>query len=74
MSRELPPEHRLRWELAQRYTEMNTILGRIRRRSSGEPKAAEAARLATLREEIQSLKRSGSTQEPEVPTPQDGEQ
>lgn len=62
----LPPEHRLTWELGQRYSEMNTILGRIRRRASGEPKAAEAAKLAALREEIQALKRTGSAGEPEA--------
>jgi hypothetical protein len=57
--RTLPPAQRLQYDLGQRFSEMNTILRRIRKRRSGEPTAQEKARLATLREEIHALKRTG---------------
>jgi hypothetical protein len=53
----VPPEHRLQVDLGARFTEMNTILGRIRRRPSGEPKPSERNRLAVLKEEIAELRR-----------------
>lgn len=49
-------EH-VQYEIGGKYTEINTILARIRRRRSGEPTAAERERLAVLREEIAALKR-----------------
>jgi hypothetical protein len=57
--RTLPPDQRLQYDVGQRYSEMNTILRRIRKRRSGEPTAQEKARLATLREEIHALRRTG---------------
>lgn len=53
------PDQRFGLDLADRYTEMNTILRRIRSRRSGEPTAQERERLAALRDEIQSIKRTG---------------
>lgn len=58
--RSLSPEHALEVRLGDRYTEMNTILKRIRRSRDGEPTARQRARLAELREEIATLKRGGT--------------
>lgn len=60
---ELAPDQRLGYDLAQRYRELNTILGRLRRRRYHEPTVAERERLAVLRAEIASLKRSGTDRE-----------
>lgn len=57
----LPPDQRLQWDLGALHSEMNTILGRIRRRRSGEPTAVERARLAKLRADITALKRGVPT-------------
>jgi hypothetical protein len=54
-----PPENRYRYELGQRFSEMNTILGRIRKRRPPEPTASERARLAVLKAEIAEIKRGG---------------
>lgn len=50
------PEQKFQYETGWRYAEINTILRRIRRRRTGEPTAAERARLAELRQEIADLK------------------
>lgn len=44
-------------DIGARWTEINTIFGRIRRRMSGEPTQKEKERLAVLKEEIAALKR-----------------
>ena len=54
-----PPDQRYQYELGQRYAEMNTILGRIRRRRPAEPTTAERERLAVLKAEIADIKRGG---------------
>lgn len=53
------PITRLAVHLGAAYTEMNTILRRIRRRASGEPTAAERERLAQLKATIRDLKTQG---------------
>lgn len=53
------PDQRLGYELGGRYSEMNTILRRLRGRRGGEPTREERDRLAVLRVEIQSIKRTG---------------
>lgn len=53
------PDQRHGFELGGKFSELNTILRRIRHRRSGEPTREERERLAVLREEIQSLKRTG---------------
>lgn len=53
------PDQRLQYELGLKFSEMNTILRRIRNRRSGEPTREERDRLAVLRGEIQSIKRTG---------------
>jgi len=58
---EMPPDQRLAFDLGLLHTEVNTILGRIRRRRSGEPTAVERTRLAELRAEIARLKRGGTS-------------
>jgi hypothetical protein len=52
-----PPDQRFQYETGHRYAEMNTILGRIRKRRPAEPTATERARLKVLREEIAAIKR-----------------
>jgi hypothetical protein len=54
-----PPDQRFQYETGRRYAEMNTILGRIRKRRPAEPTAAERQRLAVLRAEIAHIKRGG---------------
>jgi hypothetical protein len=55
----IAPDQRYRYELGQRFAEMNTILGRIRRRRPPEPTSAERERLAVLKAEIAEIKRGG---------------
>lgn len=53
----LTPERRQQIALGDRYRELNTILWRIRRRYSGQPKERENVRMLQLRQEIAALKR-----------------
>ena len=50
-------EARAGYEAGLRQTELNTILGRIRRRRFGEPTDAERKRIAALKDEITTLRR-----------------
>lgn len=50
-------EKQTAFELGGLFTEMNTILARIRRRASGEPTGAERERLAELKAQIAELRR-----------------
>jgi hypothetical protein len=52
----LPPDRQLAYRLGLCYREMNTILGRIRRRASGEPTDYERTRLAHLKDKVKTLK------------------
>jgi hypothetical protein len=54
-----PPDQRYQYETGHRYAEMNTILGRIRKRRPAEPTASERKRLAELKAEIAEIKRGG---------------
>lgn len=46
---------KLNWDVAGLHSERNTILGRIRRRRSGEPTATELARLESIRQQLADL-------------------
>lgn len=52
-------EKKLAVDLGALYTELNTILARISRRPSGEPKAAELARIEVIRAELRKIRKEG---------------
>lgn len=52
----MPADQRITHDTGVRYTEMNTILARIRRRRSGEPTPKERARLVELKAEIKQIR------------------
>ena len=51
-------ERKARVAVGALYSELNTILGRIRRRKSGEPTTAERARIVELQRQIAERKRN----------------
>lgn len=51
---------RARQEAGLRWSELNTIMRRIRRRPSGEPTSRELKRIAELKKELAILKTGGT--------------
>jgi len=54
-----PTSDRIAYHIGFRYTEINTILRKIRYRPSGQPTFSEQNRIATLKHEIATLKQGG---------------